>query len=83
MSWQLQDAKNKFSQVVREAQKEPQVILVRGEEKAVLVSAERYRELVGQGEREGSLMSFLQTSPWAEVELDIERSRDTGRAVEF
>jgi prevent-host-death family protein len=80
MAWQLQDAKNKFSEVVREAQKEPQVILVRGEEKAVVVSAERYRELTTS---KGSLVSFLQTSPWAEVELDLERSKDTGREVEF
>lgn len=83
MAWQLQDAKNKFSRVVREAQKEPQVILVRGEEKAVLLSAERYRELLGEAGREGSLVSFLQASPWAEVELDLERSPDTGRTVEL
>lgn len=82
MAWQLQDAKNKFSQVVREAQREPQVILVRGEEKAVLLSSERYRELLGRGERKGSLVSFLRASPWAEVELDLERSRDTGRPTE-
>ena len=81
MSWQLQDAKNKFSQVVREAQREPQVIMVRGQEKAVIVSAERYRELLGQGSPKEPLVTFLQASPWAEVELALERSRDTGREV--
>ena len=79
MAWRLQDAKNRFSEVVREAQREPQVILVRGEEKAVLVSAERYHELT----RQDSLVSFLQASPWAEVELDLERSKDIGREVEL
>ena len=79
MAWQLQEAKNKLSKVVREAQKEPQIIMVRGEEKAVLVSAERYRELT----RQGSFVSFMQASPWADVELDLTRSGDTGRDVEL
>lgn len=79
MAWQLQDAKNRFSEVVREAQKEPQVIMVRGEEKAVVISAERYHELT----HKGSLVSFLQASPWADVELDLTRSKDSGRDVEL
>ena len=80
MAWPLQDAKNKLSEVVRAAQEKPQIILVRGEEKAVVVSAVRYRELtLGSG----TLVSFLQASPWSEVETDIERSKDTGRDVEL
>lgn len=79
MKWQLQDAKNKLSRVVREAEREPQVIMVRGEDKAVLVSADRYRELT----RQDTFVSFMQKSPWAEEELDLTRSRDTGRDVEF
>lgn len=80
MAWRLQDAKDKLSEVVRAAQEKPQVILVRGEEKAVVVSAQRYRELTTSS---GSLVSFLQASPWAEVDLDVERSKDTGRNVKL
>lgn len=79
MKWQLQDAKNKLSQLVKDARHEPQTILVRGREEAVLVSSKHYEELT----RQGSLLSFLQNSPWSEVELDLERSQDSGRSVEL
>ena len=46
MNWQLQEAKNKFSQVVREAQEHgPQIITVHGKEAAVVLSAEEYSTL--------------------------------------
>jgi antitoxin Phd len=78
MNWQLQDAKNKLSQVVQEAKRSgPQTITVRGSATAVILSAEDYRALT----RKGSLVEFLRNSPWADQELNIERSRDTGRDV--
>jgi prevent-host-death family protein len=81
MEWQLQEAKNKLSQVVQEAQRSgPQVITVRGEEAAVVLSAEEYRKLTG---RQGSLIEFLQKSPWADVDLDLRRSQDAGRDIEL
>lgn len=81
MTWQLQEAKNKLSRVVAEAGKSgPQVITVRGKEAAVLMSADDYRKLV---RREGSLAQFFQDSPLHGVELDLKRSRDTGREVEL
>ncbi len=81
MIWQLQEAKNKLSQVVQEAQQSgPQIITVRGKETAVVLSAEDYHRLVA---RSGGLLAFFQESPWAEVELDLSRSSDTGREVEL
>jgi len=81
MSWQLQEAKNKFSQVVQDARCcGPQVITVRGEEAAVVLSVEDYRKLT---RRAGSLLEFFQHSPWAETEIDITRSKDTGREIEL
>jgi hypothetical protein len=55
------------------------VILVRGRERAVVLSAEHYQRLA----RKGSLATFLRNSPWADVELDLSRSTDTGRPVEL
>lgn len=79
MSWQLQDAKNKLSQVLQEAQHSgPQVITVRGKAAAVVLSTEDYRCLV---QRQGNLVEFFQKSPWASVEIDISRSKDIGRDV--
>jgi prevent-host-death family protein len=81
MSWQLQEAKNKFSKVIHDARTSgPQSITVRGKETAVVLSAEDYRKLT---KKQGSLIGFFQESPWAEVELDITRSEDTGRDIEL
>lgn len=46
MEWQLQDAKNQFSKVVQKAQQEgPQVVTLRGERAAVVLSARDYDAL--------------------------------------
>lgn len=46
MDWALQDAKNQFSRVVRCAQTEgPQVVTLRGERAAVVLSAADYDAL--------------------------------------
>lgn len=81
MTWQLQDAKNRFSALVKAAEQEgPQIITVHGKEKAVLLSAEDYQRLM---QRKGSLLEFFQHSPWAETEIDVSRSPDTGREIEL
>lgn len=48
--WPVQDAKARFSELLREAGKEPQRITVRGEPAAVLISEEEYRRLSGVSE---------------------------------
>ena len=81
MPWQLQEAKNKLSRVVQQAQSEgPQVITVHGKETAVLLSVEEYRKLTG---REENLVDFFQRSPLQGVELDVARSKDLGRDIEL
>ncbi len=75
-TWQLQEAKNRFSEVVDEALKEgPQVITRRGIETAVVLSFTDYRKMV-LGQR--SLSEFFRESPLAGAELDL--SRGTGPA---
>jgi len=49
--WPVQDAKARFSELLREAGKEPQRITVRGEPAAVLISESEYRRLTGESER--------------------------------
>lgn len=81
MAWQLQDAKNRFSALVKAAEKQgPQMITVHGKERAVLLSADDYQHLM---KRKGSLLDFFQQSPWATTEIDINRSRDIGREIEL
>lgn len=61
MNWPLQDAKNHFSKVVRQARAEgPQVVTVRGERAAVVLSAADYDSLAA-GRR--SLVDDLLSGP--------------------
>lgn len=78
--WQLQEAKNRLSEVVRKAKDEgPQVITLRGDDAVVVVAADDYRKLARRPK--GTIMEFFRKSPLAGVPLDLARSRDTGRPV--
>lgn len=80
MNWQLQEAKNRLSEVVRAAQsKGPQVITVRGKETAAMVSIEELRRLKRRNRPSGK--SWWEAAP--KVNLTIERSRDMGRDVDM
>ena len=79
--WQLQEAKNRLSELVRKARDEgPQVIIVHGADAAVVLSAEHYAKLA---RRKGTLVDFFRKSPLVGEELDLTRSRDRGRRVDI
>ena len=84
MAWQLQEAKQKFSELVRRAEREgPQVVTRHGEEVVVVVPAEEYRRLSeGDGEKRMDFKEFLMSAPDLSV-LDLERPREMPRDVEF
>jgi prevent-host-death family protein len=78
--WQLQDAKNRLSEVVRKATAEgPQVITLRGDDAVVVVAADEYARLARKSGE--TLVDFFRKSPLGGVDLDLVRSRDTGRPV--
>lgn len=78
--WQLQEAKNRLSEVVDKAVHQgPQMITRRGVETAVVLSVENYREI---RQPETSLVDFLLSAPRFD-ELDVERPKDTGRKIEL
>lgn len=80
MAWQLQEAKQKLSQLIKQAQEEgPQVVTRHGEEVAVVVSAEAYRELSGSKE---DFKSFLTGGPDLSA-LEIERSSERSRVIDL
>jgi antitoxin Phd len=71
-TWQLQEAKNRFSEVVDEALREgPQVITRRGVETAVVLSFVDYRRMTLA---QGKLGDFFAESPLAGVDLDLTRN---------
>ena len=79
MRWQLQDAKQRFSELVRKALDEgPQFVTRHGEEVAVLVSAKTYRHLVSGGQ---DFKQFLLSAPDL-ASLEITRSDDAAPRVE-
>ncbi len=82
MAWQMQDAKNRFSEVVRAANAVgPQVITVHGREAAVVLSAREYRGLCGVQEPLGTYL--IETAP-RDVEPELfERADDSGRDSGF
>jgi prevent-host-death family protein len=72
-TWQLQEAKAMLSEVLRSAAGEPQIITVRGEEKAVVLSIEEYRKLTRA--QKPTLFEFFQTSPLFDMELELPERR--------
>ena len=79
--WQLQEAKGNFSQLIkRAAGGDAQTVTVHGKPTAVVVSAEEYARLT---RRKGKLSSALLHAALAAEDLDISRSRDSGRSVEL
>ncbi len=78
--WQLQEAKNKFSQVVKQAQQgKAQYITVHGKPAVVIVSIEDYQKL---NHSHDSLSEALMM-PLLEEDLELSRDRDTGREINF
>lgn len=79
--WKLQDAKNRFSEVVEIAMKEgPQEITKHGEHAVVILSFALYQELNRPKE---NLVEFFKNSPLYGLELDLERNKDLPRELEF
>ena len=80
MRWQLQEAKQRFSELVRHARAEgPQVVTKHGEEVAVVVSIEEYRRLT---DKLPSFKQFLLAAPDLDA-LEIDHSRERARVVEL
>lgn len=80
MAWQLQEAKQRFSDVVEHAITDgPQEVTRRGERAVVMVSAAEYDRLVG---RTGTFKDLLLGPPYVD-ELDIDRDDAPTREVEL
>jgi prevent-host-death family protein len=80
VSWQLQEAKQKFSELVRRTLEDgPQVVTRHGEEVVVVVPAEEFRRLTGD---KPDFKEYLMSAPDLSV-LDLERPREMPRDVEL
>lgn len=81
--WRLQDAKARFSELVRLAQSDgPQHVTLHGRDSVVVVDAAQFRRL--EGARTGQLLiDALQASPHRGIRLEPPRSRMPVRAVKL
>jgi prevent-host-death family protein len=80
-SWQIQEAKARFSELVNEATKSGyQTITKNGEPIAVIMSKEEFETLLAPRD---TLLEFFMKAPYPELDLSIERSLDTGRDVDL
>jgi prevent-host-death family protein len=81
--WLLQDAKARFSELVRRVRSEgPQRVTVHGRDEVVVISAEEFRRL--KGDLTGkSLIAAMQASPHRDVDLEAGRAPMPVREVVF
>lgn len=76
--WQLQEAKNGLSQLIRNAVGgEPQLVTLHGKPAAVVLSAAEFERLTRR--HKGKLSAALLRPDIAGDEVDFGRDRDTGR----
>ncbi|TVQ15025.1 MAG: type II toxin-antitoxin system Phd/YefM family antitoxin [Balneolaceae bacterium] len=79
--WQLQDAKNRFSELVRKATEEgPQTVTRHGKDSVVVISAEEYRQME---KPLGSLVDFFRKSPLTGIDLEIDRDQSGARNIDL
>ena len=80
-TWQLQEAKNKFSKLVEKARYEgPQFVTKHGKESVVVLSVEEYQKIV---KPKSNLFHFIQSSPLSKTPIEIERDKSVSRNIKL
>jgi antitoxin Phd len=78
-TWQVHEAKARFSELLEQAREGPQIIAKRGAERAVVLSIDEYRRLL---EAKPNLRDYLLGGPKVD-DFEIERSKDRGREIDL
>lgn len=80
-NWQIQEAKQRLSEVIRLAGTEgPQQLTFRGKPNAWIISDKDYHKLQS---RQESLVDFFQRSPHRDLEIPYERKKDLPRKIKL
>jgi prevent-host-death family protein len=80
MRWQVQDAKQRFSELIRTAHAEgPQVVTRHGEEIAVVIDIVDYRHLKGDI---AEFKDYLRSGPGFD-DLDLSRTTEGPRSIDW
>lgn len=91
MNWQVQEAKQRFSEVLRAVERDgPQTITRHGEEVAVVVDIAEYRRMTGRTKSlVDHLLAFPKIDPPADGgpdvfdEIEAERKKDLPRDIDL
>jgi prevent-host-death family protein len=79
--WRLQDAKSRFSELVRRVHSDgPQHVTVHGRDEVVIISADEFRRLKGDLTGE-ALIAAMQASPHRDVDIKPGRTQLPVREV--
>jgi prevent-host-death family protein len=79
MNWQIQEAKQRFSELIRVAQSDgPQIVTRHGQEIAVVIDIAEYRHLKGET---AEFKDYLRSGPGFD-ELELERSAERPRNID-
>jgi len=80
-TWQLQEAKARLSEVIKQASKEgPQTITMRGEPTAVVISKDEYERIKHP---RGSFVDFMRKSPLYGVDIALKREQTLTREADI
>lgn len=80
-NWQLQEAKARFSELVKQASKDgSQRITVHGKPTVVLLSVKEYSRLT---KPKVSFVKFLRHSPLVNIKIDLERNKSLSRDIDL
>lgn len=79
--WLLQDAKARFSELVRKVRSEgPQHVTVHGRDEVVIIAAEEFRRLKGDVTGE-ALIKAMQASPYRDLSIEPKRESMPVRGI--
>jgi prevent-host-death family protein len=82
--WQLHEAKARFSELFRRVRTHgPQRVVKQRGEAVVLVSAEEFDRASARARQATSLTEFLRSAPTGGHALDLQRKKDSSRAISW
>ncbi len=81
-SWQLQTAKNRFSELVNRASKgTPQLVTKNGKPAVYVIDCDTYKKKIFANKH--SKKEIILNRPHKDIKLRIHRNKDTGRNIQL
>jgi hypothetical protein len=78
--WQFQEAKAKLSEVLNRVDKNGQQVIIRNKKHFFIMDEKTYNDYIGARR---SVMDVFLRCPHPEIELDLDRSKETLRDLEL